>query len=219
MALEGQLQEALAFNAPYVIDRLVKDRVVDTAAAAEELFTEAKRYLVLCAATPDTLYGMCSAMVDEAWHAFILFTAEYTEFSHRHFGRYVHHEPADDQGEPGGQTPNTSSFKHFRQRYEDLYGQPLPAVWYDDGSVAPSSRVINGQAEHMTVVVDDHVVELRDDTGHTVLAVNELACEALTFIAQNAAFYVRELPGDLTADERIGIITPLIRFNVLRLAP
>jgi len=71
----------------------------------------------------------------------------------------------------------------------------------------------------MTVVVDDHVVELRDDTGHTVLAVNELACEALTFIAQNAAFYVRELPGDLTADERIGIITPLIRFNVLRLAP
>ena len=219
MALEGRLQEALAFNAPYVIDRLVKDRVADTPDLAEQLFTEAKKYLVLCAATPDALYGMHSAMVDEAWHAFVLFTSEYTDYGHRYFGNYVHHEPAQDQGEPDGRTPDAASFNEFRERYEELYGDPLPAVWYDDSCVAPSRRVINDKAETLTAVVDDGTVHLIDDTGHTALSVNVLACEAMSFIAETRDFYVRELPGGLTADEKVGVITPLIRSGVLRLAP
>jgi hypothetical protein len=209
----------LAFNAPYVIDRLVKDRVVDTPALAEQLFTEAKRYLVLCAATPDALYGMSSAMVDEAWHTFVLFTSEYTEYGDRYFGRYVHHKPAGDQGATGVQMPNTASFNDFRLRYEELYGHPLPEVWYDDGCLAPSSRVINDMAGKLTLVVGDDVVELTDDSGQTLLTVNELACEALSFIAENGAFYVRELPGDLTGYEQVGVVAPLVRSGVLRLAP
>ncbi|MGE2719574.1 hypothetical protein [Mycolicibacterium celeriflavum] len=63
-ALEGRLEEALAFDAPYVIDRLVRDRVAVTPMVAEQLFTEAKKYLVLCAATPDKSFGMFLAMVD-----------------------------------------------------------------------------------------------------------------------------------------------------------
>ena len=77
VTLDGRLEHALAFTAPCVIDRLVADRVTDTPAEAEQLFTEAKRYLVLCAATPEMSFGMHSAMVDAAWHTFILFTAEY----------------------------------------------------------------------------------------------------------------------------------------------
>lgn len=221
--LEGRLEEALAFNAPFVIDRLVKDQVADTPAFAEQLFTEVKRYLVLCEATPDMTFGMCSAMVDEAWHAFILFTSEYTEYSSRFFGEYIHHSPARDHGvaEPTAAAgpQNAASFNDFRQRYQDLYGQPLPAVWYDDSSVAPSSRVINDKVGTLTSVVADHTVHLTDADGNIMLSINELACAALDFIAQTHDFYVRELPGDLTGEEKAGVITPLVRLGVLRLAP
>jgi hypothetical protein len=224
VVLEGRLEEALAFTAPFVIDRLVKDRVAATPAFAEELFTEAKRYLVLCEATPDMTFGMCSAIVDEAWHAFILFTTEYTEYGRRYFGNYVHHSPADnyqtvDRTENAGRSPKEASFNEFRQRYEELYGQPLPAVWYDDSSVDPSRRVINDKAGTLTVTVDDRTVHLSDDSGNTVLSVNELASEALDFIARTPDFYVRELPGDLTGEEKAGVIAPLVRLGVLRLAP
>jgi hypothetical protein len=224
VVLEGRLEEALAFNAPFVIDRLVKDRVADTPAFAEELFTEAKKYLVLCEATPDMTFGMCSAIVDEAWHAFILFTTEYTEYGRRYFGNYVHHAPADnyqtvDRTENAGRSPKEASFTEFRQRYEELYGHPLPAVWYDESSVTPSRRVINDKAETLTVTVDDHTAHLSDDSGNTVLSVNELASEALDFIARTPDFYVRELPGDLTGEEKAGVIAPLVRLGVLRLAP
>jgi hypothetical protein len=222
--LEGRLAEALAFNAPFVIDRLVKDRVADTPAFAEELFTEAKKYLVLCEASPEMTFGMCSSLVDEAWHAFILFTAEYTDYSRRYFGNYVHHSPADDHGAPEpiaavGRPPNAASFNEFRQRYEELYGHPLPVVWYDDDSVAPARRVINTKAGTLTPIVDDHTVHLLDDHGNAVLSVSELAREAVDFIAQAHDFYVRELPGDLTAEEKVGLVAPLVRLGVLRLAP
>lgn len=52
-----------------------------------------------------------------------------------------------------------------------------------------------------------------------MLSVNELACDAQYFIAESWESHVRELPGGLTADEKVGVITPLIRLGVLRLAP
>jgi hypothetical protein len=219
-ALDSRLGEALTFDAPYVIDRLVKDRVAATTASAEQLFTEAKKYLVLCAASPDKSYGMFSAMVDEAWHAFVLFTTEYTAYGHRYFGDYVHHAPATDHGEPetaGGPPQEAASFSDFRQRYEELYGQPLPNVWYDGHNVASTSRVVNEKS--LTVLADGATVHLVDDSGDVALSVNELARDAVDFIAQTDSFYVRELPGDLTAEEKAGVIEPLVRLGVLRLAP
>ncbi len=222
-ALEGRLEKALAFDAPCVIDRLVRDRVAVTPMVAEQLFTEAKKYLVLCAATPDRSFGMFSAMVDEAWHAFVLFTTEYTEFGHRYFGDYIHHAPAGERGSSettraGGRPQEPASFDDVRHRYEELFGQSLPAVWYDGNSVAPSSRVINDKAWMLAVIVDDHTIHLIDDTGD-ILSVNEIADEAVNFIVHTHDFNVRELPGGLTPEEKVGVIQPLVRMGVLRLAP
>ncbi|WP_179475443.1 glycine-rich domain-containing protein [Mycolicibacterium vinylchloridicum] len=215
--LDGRLEGALAFTAPYVIDRLLADRVAETPAAAEQLFTEAKRYLVLCAATPEVSFGMHSSMVDAAWHTFILFTAEYTDFGHRYFGEYLHHSPAaDDRTE--GPLLKAASFNEFQQRYEELFGQPLPSVWYDDASVVPSRRVINGGTGILTVSVEDATVRLIDDTGASVLSVNALAADALAFIARTRDFFVRELPGGLSDDEKVGVIRALVRSGVLRVA-
>jgi hypothetical protein len=36
---------------------------------------------------------MISPIVDEVWHAFILFTSDYAAFCDEVFGRFVHHAP------------------------------------------------------------------------------------------------------------------------------
>jgi hypothetical protein len=55
----------------------VNDRIVDSVARGEQLFTEVKRYLVMSHVNRDVLVGMCAARVEKAWHAFILYTDEY----------------------------------------------------------------------------------------------------------------------------------------------
>lgn len=92
-----------------MIDRLVKDRVVPTPALATELFTELKKYLVLCDIAADTTFGMHSAMVDHAWHAFILFTAEYAAYGRRYFGKYLDHAPTADDVQPRQNRPGRPS--------------------------------------------------------------------------------------------------------------
>jgi hypothetical protein len=52
-----------------------------------------------------------------------------------------------------------------------------------------------------------------------VLSVNALALPALNFIATTKDFCVRELPGDLTDDEKAALIRPLVRSGVLRVVP
>lgn len=219
VTLEARLEPALAFTAPNVIDRLLTDRVTDTPAEAELLFTEAKRYLVLCAATPEMSFGMHSSMVDAAWHTFILFTAEYTEYGHRYFGDYLHHSPVADHETAEVPSLKVASFDDFQQRYEELFGQPLPPVWYDDTSVVPSRRVINDGAGILTVGTDDDTVQLIDGTGASIFSANALAAGAVAFVARTRDFYVRELPGNLTDDEKVGVIQALVRSGVLRVAP
>lgn len=220
MPLEHRLIEALEFEAPYVIERLVKDRICDSPDAAEHLFRETKRYLVLCEATPGASYGMYSAMVDAAWHNFILFTAEYTDYGHRYFDSYLHHAPAGSSDEARQLAESkVASFNDFRLRYEELFGEPLPDVWYDETSVVPSRRLVNDTAEQWTVTVDDDTVALIDSTGDAVLSVNALALPALNFIASTRDFCVRELPGDLTDDEKAALVMPLVRSAVLRVVP
>ncbi|MFV9635928.1 glycine-rich domain-containing protein [Mycobacterium neumannii] len=214
----------MAFEAPYVIDRLVRDGVVATRASAEQLFTEAKKYLVLNAATPEKSFDMCSAMVDEAWHAFVLFTTEYTDFSQRYFGDYLHHAPAGERGGPetttlDGGSQETASFDDFCLRYEEFFGDPLPAVWYDSNNVTASSRVINDRLGALSVIAEHHTIHVMDGTGRTVLSVDEIASEAVEFIVNMHAFYVRELPGGLAEAEKVAVIQPLVRLAVLRLAP
>ena len=48
---------------------------------------------------------------------------------------------------------------------------------------------------------------------------NTLARDAIDFIARTRDFYVRELPGDLTDDEKVGVVQALVRSGVLRVAP
>lgn len=45
--------------------------------------------------------SMPSAVVDDAWHTFILFTRDYLESCRRAFGGYLHHTPKEGMGASG----------------------------------------------------------------------------------------------------------------------
>lgn len=214
------LREALSFDAPYVVERLVNDRVVDNADEGHELFAEILKYLVLCELNRDVVIGMYSARVDEAWHAFILYTTEYTDFCRRFFGRYVGHAP---KNAPQADTDDHLSqaeltFAEFRERYQHTFDERLPDVWYDVRSIVPARRVFNDSAAKMTVAQHDSIAELIDDSGSVILSANAIAYDALLFIAQTGAFYVRELPGGLTDGEKVNLIRTLTSWGVLRVA-
>jgi hypothetical protein len=67
--------------------------------------------------------GMISPIVDEVWHAFILFTKDYAAFCQDVFGRFIHHAP----NWPGASAGNGSA-QNFRDVYGQLYGS-LPTIW------------------------------------------------------------------------------------------
>jgi hypothetical protein len=46
----------------------------------------------------DKVIGMPSHAVDEAWHGFILCTAQYADFCQRAYGRFLHHHPEGGGG-------------------------------------------------------------------------------------------------------------------------
>jgi hypothetical protein len=97
------LRRALAYQHPGVLrDFLQKYQV--PVEEARELFREMKKWLWLLAeaarekragGSPPPLELPRSLMLlDEMWHTFILFTADYTSYCLDTFGAYIHHYPA-----------------------------------------------------------------------------------------------------------------------------
>jgi hypothetical protein len=209
--------DALEHEAPYLIEKLIKDRVVDSADEGNALYLEVKRYLVLNQIDRTKIWKMHSHRVDEAWHEFVLFTAEYVAFCKQFFGHYVHHSPsnAPDQGGAGARAPE-ATFAEFADRYRDVFATDLPSVWVDSSSVTLHRRVLNDRAGHLRLQSSPGMVDLADHNGAVLFSVSDLAREALDFIARTGAFYVRELPGGLTSDEKVGLISTMVDARLLR---
>jgi hypothetical protein len=208
--------EALDYEAPFVIDKLVKERFVDTAQDACALFTEVKRYLVLCHVDRTKTWKMHSLTVDEAWHQFVLFTAEYSAFCARYFGKYRHHAPSNAPPETGVRLAPEATLAEFCDRYRQLFGTDLPPVWNDANWVTPRRRVVNYFPGHWAVGPAGGMVDLMDGDGGALLSVSPIAETALRFVADTGAFYVREIPGDLTEEEKVALVGALVELKVLR---
>lgn len=207
--------DALEYEAPFLLEKLVEDRVAADAAEARALFREVKRFLVLIRTNEHLQWEMCSRRVDEAWHQFMLFSREYIQFCMRYFGAYVQHQP----GRASTTVRAAAWLPVFKPRYEAYYGEALPDVWYDDKSITPHRRVINDAAGRMRVRIDGELVTLVSDAGETLLSAQPAALSGLRFIARTAAFYVRELPGQLSDDQQVVLVAMLVERHVLRVAP
>lgn len=215
------LHPALDHRAPFVVEKLVKDHVVDSAEEGEELFREVLRYLVLAESDRSLAWTMFSTRVDEAWHQFILFTVQYTEFCTEFFGGYRHHAPSNAPA-PASPSPSSavqeSTFEQFGQRYAELFGEPLPTAWYDDRTITMGRRLLNGHVGTLTLTEGAEMVDLVDPAGRVAFGVNEIARDALRFIVSHGVFYVREIPGELTEEETLALASSLVECKILRVA-
>lgn len=59
-----------------------------------------REYFQLCNQAKRRMVSMPSQVVDEAWHAFILFTRAYHKFCDEGLGRFLHHTPAEAMAAP-----------------------------------------------------------------------------------------------------------------------
>jgi hypothetical protein len=210
--------EALAYEAPFLVEKLLKQHIVESADEAQALFDEVKRYIVMVRFDRSHVWEMHSLRVDEAWHLFILFTRQYADFCERFFGGYVHHSPGNAPEALAPPPVPVATFSQFRERYEELFATPLPDAWYDERSITPGRRVSNPRAGVLTLRRSGEMVELVTLDGETLMSVNDVALDALAFVARTGAFYVRELPGDLTEGEKVALVAALVEYRILRVA-
>ena len=215
----GDFRDALEYQAPFLIEKLIKNRSVNDAVEGELLFTEVKRYLMLTQLDRDEVsWEMYSLRVDEVWHQFVLYTHEYAAFCDRYFGRFLHHRPSNAPELSTNRRLRSSSFPTFRARYAEVFGKELPECWMDSRNVSVARRVINDKAGRLVVSECGGRVSLIHEDGTVQLSIESIAREAIAFIATTGAFYVRELPGDLTDQERIAIAAALVEHRLLRVA-
>jgi hypothetical protein len=213
---ESAVFDALDFEAPYLLEKLLKDYIVDSTEQGDALFTEVKRYLVLNHVDRTKAWKMYSLRVDEAWHQFVLFTVEYSAFCDKYFGHYAHHAPSNAPDPGFGHGAPEATFAEFADRYRKMFGVELSDLWDDSTSVTPRRRIVNERAGQLELGAADDMIDLIGRDGRVLLSVSEIARDALRFIASTGAFYVRELPGGLTDDEKVALIATLVDMKLLR---
>ena len=146
------LEEVLAYQNEDIIQKFLEHWDV-TYEEATEYFQEMKKWLWLSA---DSIYresegearqelGVTFSMtlLDEMWHAFILFTMDYQRFCKKYFGFYINHSPttksqkdkaiADFEKDPDGmvakaEEENAAQFSYI---YDKLGAETL-SKWYSD---------------------------------------------------------------------------------------
>jgi hypothetical protein len=79
-----------------LVARIAHDKEIEEA-LAERVLDQALAFLQFIAASPDKSFSP-SPLVDTGWHTFILYTREYAAFCDRVAGKFIHHEPSDQEG-------------------------------------------------------------------------------------------------------------------------
>jgi hypothetical protein len=90
-----------AFAFPAGLRRKFREaRPALTPTQEELVFAALREYFHVCRMAGQRFVSMPSQVVDDAWHAFILFTRGYHAFCDRAFGRFLHHTPAEAMQSP-----------------------------------------------------------------------------------------------------------------------
>jgi hypothetical protein len=95
---KGRTTYIRAYTFPFALrDKLAGKYPHLTGEQLDQVIRALRQYFLICleagAASGRSSVGMPSKVVDEAWHAFILMSREYTAFCQKAFGRYLHHTP------------------------------------------------------------------------------------------------------------------------------
>lgn len=85
---------------PAVLNKFREVRPNLTREQEQLVFAALRDYFHLCRMAGRRMVSMPSQVVDDAWHAFILYTRGYDQFCSRAFGRFLHHTPAQAMSSP-----------------------------------------------------------------------------------------------------------------------
>lgn len=126
----ASLEDVLSYENNDVVARIARDLDISLEKGGE-LFMEVKRFLWLASQKSEEKNGLIpTPIIDEAWHAFVLFTEDYAEFCEKFFGRFLHHVP-HRVGE--AQLDQTALHQSIDAMHECFGGKPN--AYWDFGSV------------------------------------------------------------------------------------
>ncbi len=97
-------EEVLAFEFPDLVERL-EDKLHLTPTEARGLYRDLLEFLFLCGFHRGKGPFGPPEKIDNAWHEFLMFTRQYAEFCHKHFGSFIHHVPFTRRQKALGQGP------------------------------------------------------------------------------------------------------------------
>jgi hypothetical protein len=139
------LDEILAYKNQEVLDRFSKMRP-DATAEADLIFDDLKRFLWLVATTekkrkagaelPDISFSESMLIIDEMWHAFILYTEYYAAFCDKYLGQFVHHPTAMDKYSANKKNMSEEEasqifLRELASLVYDSFGEETVERWFD----------------------------------------------------------------------------------------
>lgn len=120
-------------NLSFVVKRLIihdgLDETLDNKIGVEFI-----RFIALRKFYSGTLVP--SSLVDKFWHAFILYTEDYTTFCQRHLGEYMHHRPQDHFDSTASMSIASIRTKEYLEQMFPDYDRSIwskSAICCDDG--------------------------------------------------------------------------------------
>jgi hypothetical protein len=123
----SSLKKVLAYRNADVVARFRKEYPVSQR-EAQQVWVETLRWLWFCGtAKPDAPPAITRpmAVIDEMWHAFVLFTRDYAAFCDKHFGRFIHHAPMGH----GEIAKLHADLRANRERAADRHGKRMRAQY------------------------------------------------------------------------------------------
>ncbi len=157
------LEEVKRYQNKHVIDRFRESWDVSPE-QGQEIFDEMLTWLWLCASSvkhrkegrniPKLSVTRSMTLLDEMWHAFILFTKPYTAFCQEHFGFYIHHGPTTNDEKDAAKEKiqnNANEFlgnleKDLTLQYEYIYdqlGENTLKKWYSEWTDLYTTEQLN----------------------------------------------------------------------------
>lgn len=127
IALEQAKDFILSYNFNQIINRLIYVEGWRTKTA--QIIIEQYRHFLYLKKKYQTQYRIVpSKDIDEAWHAHLLYSQDYTAFCQQYFGYYMHHHPVAALGKPKTDSAIIKDFNKTQELHKKEFGDYLYAV-------------------------------------------------------------------------------------------
>ncbi len=165
------LEEVLAYQNKNILHRFKQASpwFQGTEADAELIFEDLKRFLWLYATIeekrrknpeldlPDISIANAMAVIDEMWHAFILYTDLYIKFCDEYLGAFMHHPVPCEKfianiKKMGFEEANELFVSEMVECIYEYFGEEIAVRWFD-GYFKFSPPEDSGASEHHVTVV------------------------------------------------------------------